>query len=87
LFRASDLDPTERFPSNLFALFRGIQLNRCLSLVGLSPWGTGTRSGGMVFEQLSARIMDRNWDGRDWDITFKSWDGQNEVVQVLHLRY
>jgi hypothetical protein len=86
LVKASDLDPAQRFPDNLLSLFRGIQVDRRLSLTDQSPWGTGTGSSGRVFGGLSARIMGQNWDGRDCDISFKSRDGRNKVVQVLHLR-
>jgi hypothetical protein len=86
LFRASDLDPTQRFPGHLLGLFRGIWVDRRLSLVSLSPWGTDTRSGRGLFRGLGARIMGRNRDGRDRDIAFKSRDGRNKVVQVLHSR-
>jgi hypothetical protein len=80
LFRASDLDPAQRFPSNLLGLFRGIWVDRRLSLASPCPWGIGIGTGGRVFEGLDARITGQNRYGRDWDITFKSRNGRNEVV-------
>jgi hypothetical protein len=46
LFRASDLDPAQRFPSNLLGLFRGIWVDRrfrlqarVLGVLALEPVG------------------------------------------------
>jgi hypothetical protein len=34
---------------------------------------------------LVARRPGQNWDGWEWDVTIKTGDGRNKVVQGLHL--
>jgi hypothetical protein len=48
-FRASDLDPAQRFLDNLLSLFSGIRVDKHLLLAGPSPWSISTRSSGRVF--------------------------------------
>jgi hypothetical protein len=43
-FAASNLDPARRLPGQLLDPFRAIRVDRRLSLLGLSRWGTGTGS-------------------------------------------
>jgi hypothetical protein len=50
-----------------------------LLLLGLSPWGIGTGSGGRVFRGLGAGITGQNHDGKDWDITIKPRDGEMKL--------
>jgi hypothetical protein len=71
----NDLDAAQRFPGYFIGIFRGIQVDSRLTLAGLSPWGTGTRSRKELFGGLGARITCQNWDGRDRDITFKTRGG------------
>jgi hypothetical protein len=56
LFGVSDLDPAQWFAFNLLGFLGGIQVDRRLSLAGLSPWGTSIGSGIRVFRGLGTRI-------------------------------
>jgi hypothetical protein len=79
-----DFYPTQRFPCGLLGFLLGSWVSTCFAFTDLSLQSSGTGSSGWVIGKLVARRLGLDWDGQDWDVSFKPRVRGDKAVQGLH---